>query len=133
MPHLSRRTVSKKVEEALQKRIVSFINNTSAKTRREIFSELLTSTERLMLAKRLAIIHLLSKDETPYKISCDLRISASTVFRYASMVELGKFSKTTRWLGRDSAVTKILDLLADLAAIPFDARHKSLGKFIDEL
>lgn len=61
MPHISKHAVAEKVTHELENRIVAFLSDTGTKTRNKIFKEILTETERLMIAKRLAMIYLIQK------------------------------------------------------------------------
>lgn len=57
-----------------------------------VFDELFTKTEKLMLAKRLAIILLLDQGESIYAIENTLKVSPSTVARISLAYEEGKFT-----------------------------------------
>jgi Trp operon repressor len=133
MPHLSKSEISENTKNEIEKRVLSFINDTSPRTRRALFSELLTKTERMMLAKRLSMIFLIDKRKTAYEISRILKVSDSTIFRFMKVMEKGAFKNTTVWLRKNSATLKILNIIADLAVIPYKARHQSLSDFLEKL
>ena len=83
MPHLS----SKRVKKDIFKRMTNeFINAVAElKTKEEIkgfLRELLTPTERVMLAKRLAIILMLKKGYSFKAVEKTLKISSSTSLRF---------------------------------------------------
>ncbi len=133
MPHISKHAVAEKVVQELENRVVAFISNTGSKTRNNIFKEILTKTERFMIAKRLAMIYLIQKGTPTHTISEMLKVSPSTVARFENKLEHGYFTHTVLWLENNTSMNKVLKLIFDLAAIPFEAQKKSLGQLIDEL
>ena len=62
-------------------------NKTSKDEFKKIFVDLLTPAERIMLAKRVAIIYLLLKKIEYYNICDRLKVSPTTVARYALLME----------------------------------------------
>jgi len=62
-------------------------NKTSKDEFRKIFIDLLTPAERIMLAKRVAIIYLLLKKIEYYNICDRLKVSQATVARYSLLME----------------------------------------------
>lgn len=62
-------------------------NRTSKVEFKKIFVELLTPAERIMLAKRVAIIYLLSKKIEYYNICERLKVSSATVSKFALLME----------------------------------------------
>jgi len=83
MPHVSQKRVKKDVFKRMSN---EFINSVAfLKTRPEIkgfLNELLTPTERIMLAKRLVIILMLQKGYPFNIIERTLKLSPSTVARF---------------------------------------------------
>ena len=133
MPHLSKHNLEEKIEKDLENRVIAFLANTSVKSRRDIYKEIYTKTERMMIAKRLAMVYLIDKNIPTHSISKLIKVSPSTVARFEVRFERNQLSKTSEWV-RDKTVTnKLLKLMQDFAAIPFEAKNKSLGQFIDEL
>jgi len=59
-----------------------------------VFSELLGPEEKIMIAKRLAIIILLLEDKSLYKISKLLKVSAATAEKMKIGLESGRFEET---------------------------------------
>ncbi len=58
-----------------------------------IFNELLTKTEKIMLAKRLSIILMLESEESEYAIKNTLKVSGSTVGRISDKFEKGDYEE----------------------------------------
>jgi len=98
MPHVS----PKKVNDEVMKKIYSLIfsaitdRNISKKQQQYAFGELLTSTEKIMLGKRLLAISLLSQGVSQYKVEKILRLSPTTVAKFHIGIEKGKFSGTEK-------------------------------------
>jgi len=93
MPHIS----SKKLkQEHLQKLYNEFsvaLEKSARKSWVKIFlNDFLTRTEKIMLAKRFAVIYLLSKDVPASYIAESLRMSPATIFRMSLKYDIGKYS-----------------------------------------
>lgn len=131
MPHVSKQKIPEKLTEQLEEKITSLLSDTSTKNRKKIFKEILTSTERLMIAKRLAIIHLVQKGSPTHEISKLLKVSPSTVARFENRIEKKSFAITTLWLKNHVRMNKIMRLFIKLASIPFEADKQSFGKMLD--
>ncbi len=84
----SRFTLSNDLLEKLFDLLFEVIGNKSSKDEfRKIFIDLLTPAERIMLAKRVAIIYLLMKKIEYYNICDRLKVSPTTVAKYALLME----------------------------------------------
>jgi len=92
MPHISRKRVKKNIFKRMTN---EFINTISGlKTRDDIsgfLRELLTPTERVMLAKRLAIIMMLKRGYSFRAIEKALKVSPSTSSRFWKMTKTQPF------------------------------------------
>lgn len=62
-------------------------NTTSKDEFKKIFTDLLTPAERIMLAKRVAIVYLLLKKVEYYNICERIKVSQATVARYSLLME----------------------------------------------
>lgn len=134
MPHLSHNTISDKKKKELENRMVSLLSTTSTRTRKRVLAELLTRTEKLMMAKRLTLIYLVSKDIPTHTISRTLKMSSSTVAHFEQKIERGMYKKTIIWLKQHDIENKFFELVGDLLTIPFNDKGKpmGIGRFIDE-
>ena len=128
MPHVSKHKVTEPVRRDLEDRLIALIVSSGSNARKHVFRELLTGTESLMVAKRIAIIALVDDGMQTHKISEMLRVSPSTVARFEHMVERGLYKQTIAWIRRVKIGKPFLQLLTALAAIPFEAQHKSLAQ-----
>ena len=107
MPHVSKNRVKKKVfQEIYDSLIEAVFKSTDRDQSRKLLVELLTPTERVMLAKRLAMIAMLDRGYSFYRISRELKVSFSTVARFYKQVVSGKYSYLTKLLTQ-SKETKI--------------------------
>ena len=132
MPHVSKRKLNKRKLAALERHMLSIIQDSGSQTRVRIFQELLTKTERIMLAKRIGMLLLLKKGLSPYKISELLNVSPSTAERFEHAVHSGKYQNTVNWVWKNSKDGSLDAFLETLVALAFTGRTKSFKKFIDE-
>ena len=98
MPHIS----PKKVDNGILKKIYNILfsaitdKGISKKQQELAFGELLTPTEKIMLGKRLAAISMLSQGYSAYQISKALKLSQTTILKFQSKLNKGKFSNTNK-------------------------------------
>ena len=79
MPHLSKQKISVKTKKKLDRYVLDYLKATGTKSREQIYLELFTATERLMISKRLMLIYLIDRGVPTHKISNVLKMSPSTV------------------------------------------------------
>lgn len=132
MPHISKQKIDPKVKKDIERYFISILENAGSNTRVNIFSELLTPTEKIMLAKRIGILCMLRKGVTTYQISKALGVSQSTAERFARDVRANKFKKTSNWAWKQTKEGQLYALLESLVSLAFTGRTKSFKKFIDE-
>lgn len=130
MPHISKGKVSPKTLSELDNQLVSFLSETSIKTRQRIFRELFTKTERLMIGKRLSLLFLLSQDKSTLAISESLKMSTSTVARFELQVSKGVFKSTLAWLAQEKIRNTFIRILEPFFALTF--KRKSFSQMLDE-
>jgi len=88
MPHISKRRLGKKAEKELIRNFELVLAKISKETEMQDFlGSLLTPTERIMLAKRLAIVVLLKEDVPQTSISNALNVTQATVSRMQLFLE----------------------------------------------
>ena len=101
MPHISKQFLEKKKFHDIHNQLFKVINLLVREGKTTtILNELFTKTEKLMLAKRLAIIYMLDKQESSYAISNILKVSQSTVARMSLKQENGEYSDIIREMRR---------------------------------
>ena len=133
MPHISKKKLDQKTARSLERYISSVIRDTGSQTRVRIFDELLTQTEKVMLAKLIGTLFLLKKGLSPYKISELLGISPSTAERFEKSIDSGKHKHTVNWVWKNSKAGSFDVFMESLIALAFTGRTKSFKKFVDEL
>ncbi len=102
MPHVSKVKLDKKLENELLKMLEVVLGRLSKNEMNSFLVSLLSSTERLMLAKRLAVIILLKQGLSENSISLKLGVTRETVARLHLVAEL-------RGQGYDLALEKLKD------------------------
>lgn len=97
MPHVSSQKLdSTLLEKLFNKLVTTFEKAQSKKSLQLLVDEILTSTEKVMIAKRLAVILMLSGDTPQHKIADVLKVSPTTVVKMSLAVEIGKFDSILR-------------------------------------
>ncbi len=92
MSHVSRRRLKQKTYEKVHNTFLELMAFPREKKRAHLFlTDVLTRTERLMLAKRLAVIVMLCRGYSGYKIRTALKVSPSTTTRLAAALHKGAF------------------------------------------
>ena len=82
MPHVSKKKLKQKTFLKINDLLLdSLFPSASHNAGKSILKDLLTKTERVMLAKRLTMIVLINKGYSPYRITKILKVSSSTVAR----------------------------------------------------
>src|SRR3989344_8389726 len=125
MPHVSQKRIKKEVFKRMSD---EFINSVSSlKTYLEIkgfLNELLTPTERIMLAKRLAIILMLRKGYPFIIIERTLKLSPSTVARFWKLTKTKTFQFIFKETKRKEDQKKFWDELEKLMRMGMPPRGK---------
>lgn len=103
MPHISQKQIDQKVLQKIYDLLFSSITNTytTKKQQRLAFHELFTSTEKIMLGKRLAAIRMLSQGISSYKVGKMLKLSPTTT----------KKLQIRRYKGDTANIEKLCSLL----------------------
>ncbi|MDP3763828.1 MAG: Trp family transcriptional regulator [bacterium] len=92
MPHISKRKLDQKIFDKIFKELIIVLEQAQSKKKfTPVLNELLTKTEKIMLAKRLAIVLLLFGDIPQHRIAEVLLVSPTTVSKISFQVEMGKY------------------------------------------
>src|SRR3989338_8970598 len=82
MPHISKTKLKQKTFLKINTLLIDSLFSKSARGNgKNVLKSLLTKTEQVMLAKRLAVIVLLDRGYSLYRIAKSLKVSPSTVAR----------------------------------------------------
>lgn len=121
MPQVSRYRLDQSIQEEMFRRFWSSIANLKNPTAvSEFFSDLLTDTEEIMLAKRLTVAVLLLRGKRPIDIAQTLHVSFSMVGRVSTWVdranpstrrELERISREASWQKFIDTIEKLMDKL----------------------
>ncbi len=111
MPHISSKKLKKENLQKLYDEFNSVLEKSAKKSWAKFFlNDFLTKTEKIMLAKRFAVIYLLSKDVPTSYISESLCMSPATIFRMSLKYEIGKYSSLLKTIESENKnIWKILE------------------------
>ena len=96
--------------------------------RRAVYSELLTGVERVMLAKRILMVYLLTKNAPVRSISSHLKVSMSTVQRYQSHVRNGSYTTLAGWLTPAGIGKRVMNFLDEVASEILSGEHMTVSR-----
>src|SRR5690606_7532217 len=98
MPHVSSAELDQNLDEKITNQFTDyFLALSKTAEGKQIFNSFFTKTEKIMFAKRLALILMLEKQVPFSHIEQALKMSPTTVARYSVQVEGGKFTHLARW------------------------------------
>jgi len=110
MTHVSKIKLASGTEKQITKAFMDALFSTSLQRGKARVHSILTRTEKLMLAKRLAIIVMLSRDESYYQIEKTLNVSGSTVHRLHKRLLSGDFDPLCRVFNRNLSFLDYLEI-----------------------
>ncbi|MFQ5540984.1 MAG: Trp family transcriptional regulator [Candidatus Paceibacteria bacterium] len=130
MTNVSKKRIATKVSKTIDGQFIKTIARLDVKSAERFFKDFFTATERVMFAKRLAIILLLNENFSPYRIARLLNVSTATVRR----VHARPFSKNAllvkNSIGRDQTFFKeFRDFLFEGLSMNPKRRVKWLNEF----
>jgi len=133
MPHISKRKLSDADLARLHKELVkSFERSFKNLKTKSVFDEFFTDTEKIMFAKRLAVIAMLKEEVSTYMIAESLGMSPSTTARMSLNFELGKYDHVIKEaLGKKDIweiINRILFVGGIMPPIAGRKRWRSLDK-----
>ena len=132
MPHISGHVPEKKIQDKIFTALISHLTaKGSSKDRQKFAFELLTHTERIMLAKRLAIICMLGEGYSFEDIQETLRVSPSTVGRIWEGMQKGNYKQISKIVTKGLSAD-ILDFIEKVLSLP-RPRHAPRWKFLNEI
>lgn len=101
MAHVSKKPLKKEIKARVLRQFVVLVAKLDTSTAASFLSELLTETEQIMFAKRLAVILLFCEGLSQYKIWKLLHMSSSTVAQMYRRYEEGDYDAIVRRIGRN--------------------------------
>lgn len=127
MPHISSKKLKKEILNKLYNEFGKAFEKSARKSGAKFFlGDLLTRTEKIMLAKRFAVIYLLSEKIPVSYIAESLGMSYSTIFRMSLKYDIGKYSLLLKTLEeRDKTdIWKILEKILKAGLPPRAGRGR---------
>lgn len=111
MPHVSSKKLKKENLQKLYNEFSIALEKSARKSWAKFFlNDFLTHTEKIMLAKRFAVIYLLSKDIPATYIAEALGMSPATIFRMSLKYDIGKYSSLLKSIENEKRdIWKILE------------------------
>src|SRR3989338_5962743 len=130
MPHISSKKLKKEHLNKLYSEFGTALEKSAKKSWVKFFlNDFLTHTEKIMLAKRFAVIYLLSKDVPASYIAESLSMSPATIFRMSFRYDIGKYSSLLRAVRHDDkGIWDILEKILRAGLPPIAGRGRK--KFI---
>ncbi len=110
MTHVSKHKISPQTEKKIVDAFMRALFSTSLARGKARVHAILTSTERIMLAKRLAIITMLEQGNSDYTIMKTLNVSISTIRRLDRKLQAGHFDPLCRVFNRNLSFLDYVEL-----------------------
>jgi len=133
MPHISSKKLKKEHLQKLYNEFSIALEKSAKKSWARLFlNDFLTRTEKIMLAKRFAVIYLLSKDLPASYISESLYMSPATISRMSLKYGIGKYSSLLKTIkNEEENIWKILEKILKAGLPPRAGRGR--WKFLYKL
>jgi uncharacterized protein YerC len=130
MTHVSKRKIGSQIEKRIVDAFMDALFSTSVARGKARVHSILTPTERIMLAKRLAIITMLERDQSYYRIEQTLNVSISTIKRLHERLMAGEFDPLCRIFNRNLSLINYLEIFlsAGMPAIAGPRAQKRLDQ-----
>ncbi|OGG53546.1 hypothetical protein A3H16_02140 [Candidatus Kaiserbacteria bacterium RIFCSPLOWO2_12_FULL_53_8] len=110
MTHVSKRRMEPGTERKIVDTFMHALFAASIPRGKARVHALLTPTERIMLAKRLAIITMLDRDHSYYRIAQTLNVSVSTIRRLHRRLLAGHFDPLCRVFNRNLSFVDYVEM-----------------------
>ena len=124
MPHISSKKLTKENLNKLYREFANALQKSERKSQMAFFlNDILTHTEKIMLAKRFAVIYLLSKGVPHSYIYESLHMSPATIARMSLKYEIGKYSSLLKAVEKEN-LWKILEKILQAGLPPRAGRGR---------
>lgn len=137
MTHISRKKIKKDVAGELADQFLTFLALARTKQDARVLArELLSQTERVMLAKRLAVVVLLVRGYSFSQIEDALGVTGQTVVRIWKQIREGKFEKIVRYARKHTGHFKsesFMDMFIRIIHIGMPPRSGKRWQRMDKL
>lgn len=134
MAYVSRKRLAKKVSGDIQARLLKTVTGSRVKTSgANLLEELLTRTEREMLAKRLSALFLLTQGLSAYRVHKMLHMSPTTMRRMQIGLERGKYPHIISFVQKRKEREEFWNWIETLARMGMPERGRNRWKWLDDL
>ena len=132
MPHVSKHALHQEVLIKISSLLLDTLSKKGfSKDRKYYLRELLTRTEQIMLAKRVAMIFFICQGDSTYTIRQRLKVSPSTIAIMKQEVESGKYAKLCNLFRNDTAsITETIEKILSAGMPPIAGKGR--WKFLDK-
>ena len=125
MPHVSRKKLKKKVFIKIGDELSDIIARANSSNNLDwLFKELITSTERVMLAKRLAIFLMLEKKYSFRAIARTLKVTLQTVVRFWKKIKAPNYKPLLKRVEKNKSGGRFLQDLEKMILMGMPPRGK---------
>ena len=123
MPHVSKKKLKRKVFIKIGTQLADIINKAnSSKEINWFLNELLTSTERIMLSKRLALMFMLKKGYPFRAIQKVLKVTPQTVLRFWHKTKKPSYRAFVKKISEDKTGKNFWEELEDILLLGMPSR-----------
>ena len=132
MPHVSKKKLEEEQVEDLFLQIVYVLERATKRGElRPVLKQLLTPTEKVMLAKRLAVISMLSQDIPIFDIAENLSMSPSTIDLMSLKFETGSYSELIKHGLKRTDIADVIRMIETIGGI-MPPRGKGRWKYLGD-
>ena len=133
MPHVSKRKLEEKFAKDLFLETVSVFEKAARKGElKQVLGELLTPTEKIMFAKRLAVISMLAQNIPIHVIADNLSMSSSTIDIMSLRFEVGSYSHVVENGLKKTDIVDIINMIQTVGGIMPLRSEKGRWKSLDD-
>ena len=134
MPHISKKKPRKELFLKIYGRLLEDVLQRGGRTARaKLLGELLTDTEKIMLAKRFVAISMLGEGFTFEEIQEKLNLSPSTIARFWMTMQRGSYRHTIGRVHKRNVGKSLIDSVLTLVIGALQPVHAPRWRWLDEL
>jgi Trp operon repressor len=112
MPHISKKHLESEEFYKIYDELINIFDKASKKSKSElVLQEFFTRTEKVMFAKRFAVIVMLSKGLSTYEIANKLAMSPATTDRMSLKFEKGDYDSLVKLLASSGDIWERIELM----------------------
>lgn len=131
MPHISSKKLPNEIWQKIHEDFIrAVVGLRTKKEARDFVFDILTPTERVMLAKRFMLIYLLLKKESFLYIENLLKISSSTIIRIAKKLDRGGYKNIQKIIRQNEP--NFVEFLEKLLRAGMPPRGKGRWDWLDK-